>query len=340
MPPIRTHRSGFGLAFAAATLFIFLCTVPGILMLKDYEPNLDGLFLSCLAGGLVFTVALFIGHLVLRRLRVSGRWAYAFLGAVALGGAYASQMPPSNLAVIASKGLLFYFFTFPVLTGAVFGYIYAWRAGWEHEREHPDVLSQTLEAGAGAAAAPEPALVQTPEARYFSGPLRVRTSFVLMFLSAVLSTLMAMGARAALNIGYDTSQLENLNIGQMAERAAAMSLGAGLEMFFLVFIGTVPIFLCVMGGHFIARGLKATSAWAYFGIGLLMPFAFALISLGFAIAFTLMMLLPAAIGMVLYRQFAGLEPTPVREDILAEDERDLVGAEHARRRFGRVLKTR
>jgi len=338
MPPIRTNRSGFGLAFAAATLFIFLCTVPGILMVKGYEPNLDSLFLSCLTGGVVFTVVLFIGHLILRRLRVSGRWAYAVLGAVALGGAYASQMPPSDLVTIAGKGLLFYFFTFPVLTGAAFGYIYAWRAGWEHESEHPDVLSQTL--ADGAATAPEPALVQTPEARYFSGPLRVRTSFGLMFLSAVLSTFLAMGARAALNIGYDTSQLEDRSIGQLAEHATAMSLGAGLEMFFLVFIGTLPIFLCVMGGHFVARGLKANGAWAYFGIGLLMPFAFALISLGFAIAFTLMMLLPAAIGMLLYRQFAGLEPTPVREDILAGDERDLVGAEHARRRFGRVLKAR
>lgn len=344
MPPIRTDRSGFGFAFVGATAFIFLCTVPGILMVTGYEPNLDALMLSCLAGGLVFTVALFVGHLILNRLRVGQRWAYVALGSVALVGAYASQMPPSDLMAVAGKGLLFYFFTLPAITGAVFGFIYAWRAGWEIEREHPDALSEALaghpDRAAGTASAPTPAVVETAEARYFHGPLRVRTSFMLMFLAALLSAFLGAVARALIGMGIEASYSPDRTNAQVLDHAVEMSLGVGLEMFFLILVGVLPIFLCVIAGHFLARGLKRTAAWAYFGIGLLMPLALALFSFGLLLVLGAMILLPTAVAMVLYRQFAGLEPAPVQEDVLVSDERHLVGADHPRRQYGRVLKTR
>lgn len=342
MPPIRTDRSGFGFAFVGATAFTFLCTVPGILMVKGYEPNLDALMLSCLAGGLVFTVALLIGHLILHRLRVGQRWAYVALGSVALVGAYASQMPPSDLMAVARKGLVFYFFTLPAITGAVFGFIYAWRAGWEVEREHPDALNEALaihpERAVDAASAP--AVVETPEARYFHGPLRVRTSFMLMFLAALLSAFLGAVVRALIGMGIEAGYSPERSNAEVLNHAVEMSLGVGLEMFFLILVGVIPIFLCVIAGHFLARGLKRTAAWAYFGIGLVMPLVLALFSFGLLLVLAAMILLPTAVAMVLYRQFAGLEPAPVQEDILVSDERHLVGADHPRRRYGRVLKTR
>ena len=340
MPPVRTDRSGFGFAFVGATAFIFLCTVPGILMLKGYEPNLDALMLSCLAGGLVFTVALFLGHLVLNRLRVGQRWAYVALGSLALVGAYASQMPPSDLIAVARKGLLFYFFTLPAITGAVFGFLYAWRAGWEIEREHPDALSAALSAHPDRAAEAAPALVETAEARYFHGPLRVRTSFMLMFLAALLSAFLGAVVRALIGMGVEATYSPDRTNAQVIDHAIEMSLGVGLEMFFLILVGVLPIFLCVIAGHFLARGLKRTAAWAYVGIGLLMPLVLALFSFGLLVVLGMMILLPTAVAMVLYRQFAGLEPAPVQEDILVSDERHLVDADHPRRRYGRVLKTR
>lgn len=338
MPPIRTDRSGFGFAFVGATAFIFLCTVPGILMVKGYEPNLDALMLSCLAGGLVFTVALFIGHLILNRLRVGQRWAYVLLGSVALVGAYASQMPPSDLAVVARKGLVFYFFTLPAISGAVFGFIYAWRAGWVVEREHPDALTEALAVRPDGAA--EPAVVETAEARYFHGPLRVRTSFMLMFLAALLSAFLGAVVRAMIGMGVEASYSPDRTNAQVLDHAVEMSLGVGMEMFFLILVGVLPIFLCVIAGHFLARGLKKTAAWAYFGIGLVMPLVLALFSFGLLLVLAAMILLPTAVAMVIYRQFAGLEPAPVQEDILVSDERHLVGANHPRRQYGRVLKTR
>jgi hypothetical protein len=44
--------------------------------------------------------------------------------------------------------------------------------------------------------------------------------------------------------------------------------------------------------------------------------------------------------MVIYRSYAGLEPKHVAEDIMVHDRRHLVGANHARRRYGRVIASR
>jgi hypothetical protein len=52
------------------------------------------------------------------------------------------------------------------------------------------------------------------------------------------------------------------------------------------------------------------------------------------------MAFPCAIAMLIYRNLAGLEPKPVAEDILVNDRRHLVGSDHARRRYGRVIATR
>lgn len=54
----------------------------------------------------------------------------------------------------------------------------------------------------------------------------------------------------------------------------------------------------------------------------------------------LMLAIPTALGMAIYRSFAGLEPVPVKEDVIARRGRDLVGADHPRRRFARVIRAR
>ena len=53
---------------------------------------------------------------------------------------------------------------------------------------------------------------------------------------------------------------------------------------------------------------------------------------------SLLLAVPTAIAMVVYRNMAGLEPKPVKEDVIVGDRRNLVGADHARRRYGRVVK--
>ena len=41
--------------------------------------------------------------------------------------------------------------------------------------------------------------------------------------------------------------------------------------------------------------------------------------------------------MMLYRRLAGVEPKAVKEDVEVRDRRNLVGADHARRRYGRII---
>ena len=90
--------------------------------------------------------------------------------------------------------------------------------------------------------------------------------------------------------------------------------------------------------HLAARGLNKISYMSYFVIGLLVPIPASLIAGLNGLYIGLIAAVPVAITMAVYRNMAGLEPVPVKEDIIVSDQRSLVGANHARRQFGRVIK--
>ena len=105
-------------------------------------------------------------------------------------------------------------------------------------------------------------------------------------------------------------------------------------------VGVPVMFVSILAGHYVARGFKRTDYGAYFGLGLVAPIAIALFSMFVLAPIALALAVANGVAMVLYRNLAGLEPVPVREDILAARERDLVAADHPRRAFGRVVRTR
>lgn len=340
MPPIRTDRAGLALLAAGGAAFIFLCTVPAMMTL-EVGLHMDALLLSCVTGGLVFGGVFLIGHVVMRRLRLGSRAWYAALGAVALALAYASQMRPVDLEAVAEQGLVAYFFIAPTLVGAAMGFLYAFRAGWEIGDDRPEALVEALQEaavdGEGGSAAP---VIRAGDTEYFSGPLRVRTSFPLMILAAALAMAMAGVTKALLTLGFEASWLNDRSNAAVIDHTAQVSLFAGLEMAFIILVGVVPISLCVLAGHYIARGFRTHARWAYFGIGLAAPAALTLLSMGALLGVGLVVALPAAIALLLYRNFAGLEPVPVREDIRVSDERSLIPADHPRRQFGRIIRSR
>jgi hypothetical protein len=47
--------------------------------------------------------------------------------------------------------------------------------------------------------------------------------------------------------------------------------------------------------------------------------------------------IPTAIAMLFYRYLAGLEPKALPEDVEVRDRRTLVGANHPRRRYSRIV---
>ena len=336
MPPIRTDRSSLGLMVAGAAAFIFLCTVPALATLPGARLHMDRLLLSCLTGGIVFGLLFCLGHLAARRAKLGWRPLYSLIGSVSLVLAYASQMRPVDLRAIADQGLIVYFFVLPALVGAAAGFIYAFKAGWEVGDDDPKALADAVD---GAPSGPSVSEMKVRDTEYFDGPLRTRTSFLLMILSAALATALVTGARALFVFAFEASHLADQSNVSVLEHTARLSLFSGLEMAMLILVGIIPISLSILAGHYIARAFKTHAHWAYFLIGLGAPLLIALLSFGFLLVFGLMICLPTAIGMALYRSFAGLEPVPVREDILVSDPRALVPEGHARRRFGRVIRS-
>ena len=343
MPPIRTDRSGLVMLVVGATTFIFLCTVPALMTIDSLRLHMDALLFSCLRGGLAFGGAFVVGHLILRKAGLGSRGLYAALGGLALALAYASQMRAVDLAAIASQGRIAFFFILPTLVGAGMGFLYAFKAGWEVGDDSSEALAQALEDPAdsqkeGATAAD--AVIRAGQTEYFSGPLQVRTSFPLMLLAAALAAGLVTAARALLVFGFEAYHLPDRSNAAVIDHTAQMSLYVGLEMALLILVAIIPVTLAILAGHFVARGFRTHAHWAYFAIGLLTPAVLVLVSLGAMLFLGVIVALPSAIGLVLYRCFAGLEPVPVREDILVSDARALVGADHPRRHFGRIIRSR
>ncbi|TAJ63702.1 hypothetical protein [Brevundimonas sp.] len=340
MPRIRTDAYAFVIAFAFAAAFMFGHLKLGMLDLPDWMRTYDRLLLWLAAGAGMYVALFGLGHLALRRIGAGERWAYAILGGLALVAMYLAFKGPTRLAVVFGSGEGVIGLIIPFLIGSAFGFLYAWRAGWEvAEEEDLDGLRARM---AGVTGADERDLdaFQTGGHTYFAGPVRVRTSIPLMVLSAVIGGILHGLVRGAIRVSWEVMQLPDPTGAEALAHAGNMSQYAGFEMVAMAIIGAPPIALAILVGHYAARGLKQTDAWAYLGLGLVAPLVISLLALHLFWMVAIMIMIPTAVAMAIYRSFAGLEPVPVREDVQARRNRDLVGADHPRRRFARVVRGR
>lgn len=180
--------------------------------------------------------------------------------------------------------------------------------------------------------------VSTGESEYFDGPLQVVTSRQAMFVASLLGGLfyalyqtMIFGMFAQSEGGLSTGEITSYVFGTRADSSLLGSLVFG------GFLGLILLPLPVYGGHLFARSKNWTSYKHYGLIGLIMPILIGLaifivgvfITIGFAPAL--------AISMIVYRKLAGLEPADLPEDIQVSDRRNLVGKDHVRRRYSRLV---
>ncbi len=200
-------------------------------------------------------------------------------------------------------------------------------------------------------------LVNTSTAEYFDGPIQVRTSIGAAFMAAIAATVLYSIGTVVFSLfdlatGASSSFLSDLqsSLGEAAKKVPqipqdpaelATSLQRGssilLSQFFYGLLTSPFYVLLIMIGHYIARARNKTDYFQYAVIGLILPPVIGLIAfIGFVIV-GLGAAVPTALGMIMYRKYAGLEPKPVKEDIEVRERRDLVGANHARRQFGRVI---
>lgn len=328
MAMIRTDPKAFGLSAALAAAFFFFCLRVGALDLPDAMRTYDRLAIWLALGATAYSGLFFVGHRLLRRAGTGARAAYAALGAGTLAGIHTSLNPGATASALQS-GTWLINLALPIAFGAVFGFLYAFRAGWDAEPASVDLPTEN----AGA-------LIEADGETYFDGPVRVRTVVPLMLLSAVFAAMLAGLTRGVMLVGWEVSNLSVPGWRAALNHAGGASGYAWVELAALIIIGAPAMTVMILAGHYVARGLKRTGGWAYFTIGLVMPTVLSLATMFLFLPIALIITVPTALGMTIYRRLAGLEPLPVREDILSGDPRHLVGVDHARRRYGRVIGAR
>jgi hypothetical protein len=127
-----------------------------------------------------------------------------------------------------------------------------------------------------------------------------------------------------------------------------MALALPAQMFLITAMTTmIPGAIFIAIAHAIARGLRRTTGLAYAGVGALVGLAFGIVLIPFggmpSFPFTgvSFLILPlAAIGaimMAVYRRFAGMEPRPLPEPVIATDLDALVPEDHPSRRAHAVV---
>jgi hypothetical protein len=126
-----------------------------------------------------------------------------------------------------------------------------------------------------------------------------------------------------------------------ANPVIAVALPAQLFLTFLV-VTIVPSAILVLCLHHIARALRRHRAWEYAAMGGLMAATCAYLLSPMVPLLSGSPLITAAVayGAImggLYRSFAGLEPVPLPEAVIAADPNALVGADDPARHQHRVI---
>ena len=304
--------------------------------------KVDAYVVQGLRGAVVY-IALFLAmHLGMRRSGISHRWAYAGAGSLAALVAIGGATPGAGWGLMLERGNLSFFLLVTAVSGAVLGFLYNWRAGTERDGDDPARLQEALNQQRANGPPLDPTedlvLIDTGTAEYFSGPVQVRTSLPIAFVAALLSAgcvglvSILVGGLAALMIGLQEST------GQTLQQQMFWALHSQIGTLAFVGMAFLPITVMVLISHMIARARGKTSQLAYLGIGAASTPVVGLLAGPMGVIVGLGAAVPVAVAMVMYRNMAGLEPKAVKEDILLNDRRNLVPENHARRKFGRLIK--
>jgi hypothetical protein len=299
--------------------------------------TLDLAVLTLLIGGAAFGLLFGGAHYALRWAQVGASWAYGLAGTLAALVAFLGLGGLKSLELAQEVGALSLALGLPALLGAILGLVYHRRAGSDHDADRPAKLEAALArvapppAADGSPALPAaalPALITADGRHYYAGPLRVRSSLLLLFASgAAVGGLLSL---LIIVIGFST------NLMVLAERWAGsqgmlIRHGVGISIMLITTLG-VTLFIPNVIAHKLAQKFKIVSTGGY----CLMGFG-SCIAIGFLLPFFWLLAPPTAVSMAIYRRWAGLEPESLPPDVHVSDERALVGADHPARRYHKVI---
>ena len=279
-------------------------------------------YVTCLVidGGLLFA-----GHWLMRQQAISSRIAYALMGGVMAAIGYAIAMRNSVQLSTPEGGTVLSIGLLPTIAGMLSGFLYGQFAGLALA---PGVSLQSREG------------VSTR--RGFDGPVRVRTSFagiaIAATMPAVLTTVFSVMAVTLL-----PSYFKYLTGGPGPVLAPVIAAAIPAQLCLAILVATiVPSAIFVLCLHHIARALQRDRAFEYAVVGGAMALVcgFVLSPLAPLAALSHLLMPAMACGAImgaLYRRFAGLEPLPLPEAVIASDPEALVGSDHPVRRQRSVI---
>lgn len=357
---VNTDSGAIAGSAATAAIMAVVSASNGFFTTNHDAFSTDRILLLAVSMSMAFTTAFVVGHLAFRQLAVSHRLAYAGLGALAMVLALMVFADPEARNARLVSGAFIPALALPAAAGWLVGSFYHWFAKYDVEGDDLDALDTAVResgpigegAEPGVHASPDaeagPAYVRTATAEYFDGPTQVRTSLNAALVAAVTAVIVS---NIIMWFFLLAGQYGRIPAGNRA--GAAKSLPPGIEIpnfavlgdavvsvltsgLMLSVILCIPVTLIVLLGHLGLRALGRSAYTDYALAGFALPPIIGL-ALIFMLPLGLQLAIPFAMAMMLYRKLAGLEPLAVKEDIEVTDRRSLVAADHARRRFARVI---
>ncbi len=327
---------------------------------EEYLWTPDVIAFVFIKSGIIYLIVFLSLHFLFRFKGIFQRFAYVLASSIATCAVSFAYFDETSRNLVMENGLLSAAIGIPFALGGLIGILYHVNAGYSADGDDPHSLQNALDDHSildkktsltqnrnetnsvkvsDQYVSGDNSHIDTGDAEYFNGPLQVRTSVSSMLFSAIASTglygigkflilfLRDFDSRVA--IDNSRSSLDMLIHGYQTSMAP-MEISMGLMLF-------LPFALVIAVCHYIAKWRNIIGYGGYAVIGLVSPVVFGLFFffaggiIGAAIS------MPTAIAMLMYRKLAGLEPKVVHEDIAVSDRRNLVGAHHARRNYGRVI---
>jgi hypothetical protein len=268
---------------------------------------------------------LFAGHWLLQQQRISSRIAYALMGGVMAAIGYAIAMRNSVQLSAPETGAVLSIGLLPTIAGMLAGFLYGQFAGLALV---PGAATRT----SSGAAAP----------RSFEGPVRVRTSVAGIAIAATMPAVLTM-VFSVMAVSLLPAYFRAMTGGPGPTLTPVVAAAIPAQLFLAILVGTiVPSAIFILCVHHIARALHRPRALDYAATGAGMALICSIVLSPFApIAMVSHLMIPAmicgAIMGALYRRFAGLEPLPLPEAVIATDPNALVSADHPSRREHSVI---
>jgi hypothetical protein len=261
---------------------------------------------------------LFAGHYILRQQVISSRIAYALMGGVAAAAGYAIAMRNSLQMSTPTSGAVLTIGLLPTIAGMFAGFLYGQFAG--------------LAPSAAFLKASDEGLTSQFA---FDGPTRVRTSVAAIAIAATIPTVLTSVLSVTVFL------LMPAYIPGIPGFVVTAAIPA--QLFLTILVTTIlPSTIFVLSLHHIARSLHRHRAIEYAALGGLMALGCAYLLSPFTPLTSISYLLIPAAGYgaimgALYRRFAGIEPVPLPEAVIATDMNALVDADHPARRQHPVI---